>query len=178
MLWARAIGGPGAARIVAPLIGLSPFLLQNASYPWSKMVAAGLVLLFLLLIRAAALARRPSRARQTFVLAALCAGLGYLAHQTTIFYVLPTLLWLAWRRPRPLFRRPVAWTLTTWALGGLAGLAAFGPWQAWVISTYGLRRRAGRQSGLVRRRRLGDVRRLAAQGGRGGRRDAGAAARP
>ena len=92
----------------AALIGLSPFLLQNASYPWSKMVAAGLVLLFLLLIRAAALARRPARARQTFVLAALCAGLGYLAHQTTIFYVLPTLLWLAWRRPRPLFRRPVA----------------------------------------------------------------------
>jgi len=138
VLWARTIGGPGAAWVVVPLLALSPFLLQNASYPWSKMVAAGLVLLFLLLIRAAALARRPSRARQTFVLAALCAGLGYLAHQTTIFYVLPTLLWLVGRRPRPLFRRPIFWSLTTWALGGLAGVAAFGPWQAWVISTYGL----------------------------------------
>ena len=102
------------------------------------MVAAGLVLLFLLLIRAAALARRPSRARQTFVLAALCAGLGYLAHQTTIFYVLPTLLWLAWRRPRPLFRRPVVWSVATWALGGLVGLAAFAPWQVWVVRSYGL----------------------------------------
>ena len=90
------------------------------------MVAAGLVL-FLLLIRAAVLGRQPTRARQTFVLAALCAGLGYLAHQTTIFYVLPTLLWLGWRRPRPLFRRPLGWTLRTWALGGLAGLAAFAP---------------------------------------------------
>ena len=138
-LWARAIGGPRAAWIVGPLIGLSPFLLQNASYPWSKMVAAGLVLLFLLLIRAAALARRPTRARQTFVMAALCAGLGYLAHQTTIFYVLPTLFWLVWRRPRPLFRRPLAWSVTTWALGGLAGLAAFGLWQTWVLMTYGLR---------------------------------------
>lgn len=138
VLWARAIGGPGAARIVVPLIALSPFLIQNASYPWSKMVAAGLVLLFLLMIRAAALARRPTRARQTFVLAALCAGLGYLAHQTTIFYVLPTLLWLVWRRPRPVFRRPVIWSLTTWALGGLAGLAAFAPWQGWVVRSYGL----------------------------------------
>jgi hypothetical protein len=139
VLWARAIGGPSAARIVAPLIGLSPFLLQNASYPWSKMVAAGLVLLFLLLIRAAALARRPTRARQTFVLAAVCAGLACLTHQTSIFYILPTLLWLAWRRPCPLFRRPAVWTFGTWALGGLAGLAAFGPWQAWVLTTYGLR---------------------------------------
>jgi hypothetical protein len=138
-LWARAVGGRGAACIVAPLIGLSPFLLQNASYPWPKMVAAGLVLLFLLLIRAAALARRPARARQTFVLAALCAGLAYLGHPTSIFYIVPTLLWLSWRRPRPLFRRPVRWTLATWALGGLAGLAAFGPWQVWVLTTYGLR---------------------------------------
>jgi hypothetical protein len=138
VLWAQAIGGRNAARIVAPLIGLSPFLLQNASYPWSKMVAAGLVLVFLWLIRAAALARRPARARQTFVLAAVCAGLSYLAHQTTIFYVLPTLLWLVWRRPRPLFRRPVAWSLGTWALGGVAGLLAFGPWQGWVLATYGL----------------------------------------
>jgi hypothetical protein len=139
VLWARAVGGRGAAWIMAPLIGLSPFLIQNASYPWSKMVASGLVLLFQLQIRAAALAHHPTRARQTFVLAACCAGLGYLAHQTTIFYVLPTLLWLAWRRPRPLFRRPVAWSLSTWALGGLAGLAAFAPWQVWVLATYGLR---------------------------------------
>jgi hypothetical protein len=138
VLWARAIGGLGSARVAAGLLGLSPFLLQNGSYPWSKMVAAGLVLLFLLLIRAAALARRPTRARQTFVLAALCAGLGYLAHQTTIFYVLPTLLWLVWRRPRGLFRRPAAWTLGTWALGGLAGLAAFAPWQGWVLASHGL----------------------------------------
>jgi hypothetical protein len=139
VLWARAVGGPGAAWIVAPLIGLSPFLFQNASYPWPKMVAAGLVLLFLLLVRAAALARPPTRARQTFVLAALCAGLAYLGHPTSIFYIVPTLLWLAWRRPRPLFRRPVSWTIATWALAGLAGLAAFGPWQVWVLTTYGLR---------------------------------------
>ena len=138
VLWARAVGGHRAGWVMAGLVGLSPFLLQNASYPWSKMVAAGLVLLFLWLIRAAVLARRPDRARQTFVLAALCAGLGYLAHQTTIFYVLPTLAWLAWRRPRSLLRRPISWTLTTWLLAGLAGLAAFMPWQLWVLGTYGL----------------------------------------
>lgn len=137
-LWAREIGGERAARVTAALVGLSPFLIQNAAYPWSKMVAAGLVLLFLLMIRAAALARCPRRSRQTFVLAAVCAGLGYLAHQTTLFYVLPTLLWLAWRRPRPLFRRPLAWSLTTWALGGLAGLAACAPWQLWVLARHGL----------------------------------------
>jgi hypothetical protein len=103
------------------------------------MVAAGLVLLFLLMIRASVLARGRTRARQTFALAALCAGLGYLAHQTTIFYVLPTLGWLLWRRPRPLFRRPVGWTLVTWMVGGVAGLLAFAPWQVWVLATYGLR---------------------------------------
>jgi hypothetical protein len=138
VLWAAAHGGRRVGRVFAALAGLSPFLIQNASYPWSKMVAAGLVLLFLYLIRAAALSREPARTRQTFVLAACCAGLGYLAHQTTIFYVLPTLLWLAWRRPRPLVRRPVTWTLMTWALAGLAGLAAFGPWQGWVLATYGI----------------------------------------
>ena len=73
VLWARNIGGARAVRIMVPLVGLSPFLLQNASYPWSKMVAGGLVLLFLAMIRAAALARQPRRARQLFVLAALCA---------------------------------------------------------------------------------------------------------
>ncbi|MGE3912701.1 MAG: hypothetical protein AB7K36_25305 [Chloroflexota bacterium] len=139
LLWARALGGPGAPRIAAALIGLSPFLIQNASYPWSKLVAATFVLLFLYLIRAAALARAPRRARQTFMLAAFCAGLGYLAHQTTMFYVLPTLAWLVVRRPQPLFRRPATWSLLTWALGGLAGLAAFGPWQGWVLASYGLR---------------------------------------
>ena len=29
--------------------------------------------------------------------------------------------------------------MATWALGGLVGLAAFAPWQAWVLATYGLR---------------------------------------
>jgi hypothetical protein len=139
VLWGRAVGGARAAWVVAGLVGSSPFLLQNASYPWSKMVAAGLVLLFLLMIRASVLARGRTRARQTFALAALCAGLGYLAHQTTIFYVLPTLGWLLWRRPRPLFRRPVGWTLVTWMVGGVAGLLAFAPWQVWVLATYGLR---------------------------------------
>jgi hypothetical protein len=139
VLWGRAIGGVRAAWVVAGLVGLSPFLLQNASYPWSKMVAAGLILVFLLMIRAAALARCPVRARQSFVLAAACAGLSYLAHQTSIFYILPTLLWLVWRRPRPLFRHPIGWTLSSWVLGGLAGFAAFAPWQVWVLVTYGLR---------------------------------------
>ncbi|MCC7370209.1 MAG: hypothetical protein IT306_17425 [Chloroflexi bacterium] len=138
ILWALALGGRRVALLLAGLSGLSPFLLQNASYPWSKMVAAALVLLFLYLIREAALAHAPARARQTFVLGAFCAGLAYLAHPTSIFYILPSLLWLVWRRPRPLVRWPAAWTLATWALGGLAGLLAFGPWQGWVLATHGL----------------------------------------
>jgi hypothetical protein len=147
VLWARNVGGNAAVRVMVPLVGLSPFLLQNATYPWSKMVAGGLVLLFLAMIRAAALARDPGRARQTFVLAALCAGLGYLAHQTTIFYVLPTLLWLVWRRPRALVwwpgrpgsGRSIGWTLVIWGMAGIVGVLAFAPWQAWVLATYGLR---------------------------------------
>jgi len=139
VLWARNVGGAGAVRIMVPLVGMSPFLLQNASYPWPKMVAAGLVLVFLALIRAAALARDPGRARQAFVLAALCAGLGYLAHQTTVFYVGPTILWLLWRRPRPLLGRPAGWVASTWVLAGIVGVLAFAPWQGWVLATYGLR---------------------------------------
>jgi len=139
VLWAGALGGRRAAWVTAGLIGLSPFLIQNSTYPWSKMVAAGQVLLFLYLMRAAFLARTPARCRQAFVLAAVCAGFGYLAHQTTLFYVLPTLGWLLWRRPRPLFRRPAAWSLLTWALGGVAGLLVVAPWQGWVLATYGLR---------------------------------------
>lgn len=136
--WAGAVGGRRAAWTAAGLIGLSPFLLQNSAYPWSKMVAAGAVLLFLYLLRAASLGRAAARCRQAFVLAALCAGLGYLAHPTTLFYALPAVAWLGVRRPRPLFRRPVAWSLQTWALGGLAGLLVVAPWQGWVLATYGL----------------------------------------
>ncbi len=138
VLWAGAVGGRRAAWVTAGLIGLSPFLIQNSTYPWSKMVAAGQVLLFLYLIRAAMLARDRGRSQQAFVLAAVCAGLGYLAHQTTLFYALPALAWLVWRRPRPLFRRPATWSLTTWALGGLAGVLVVAPWQGWVLHTYGL----------------------------------------
>jgi hypothetical protein len=139
VLWGRAVGGGWAARVIAGLAGLSPFLLQNARYPWSKMVTAGLVLLFLLLIRAAALARCPKRARQAFVLAALCAGLGSLGHHSALLYVGPALLWLIWRRPSPLFRRSLGWTLGTWALGGLAGFVSVAPWLGWVLTTHGLR---------------------------------------
>ena len=139
VLWARALGGSAAPRVVAPLCALSPFLAQNTAYPWPKMVAALLVLLFLYLVRAAVLAREPTRRGQAFVLAAACAGLGYLAHQTTVFYVLPTLVWLAWRRPRALFRAPLGPTLRTWATAGLVGVALVAPWQLWVVATYGLR---------------------------------------
>ena len=139
VLWARNLGGVAAARAVAPLCALSPFLIQNTAYPWPKMVAALFVLLFLHAIRAAALARDPARRRQTFLLAAVSAGLGYLAHQTAVFYVGPTLLWLAWGRPCPLFGRPVSRTFVTWALAGLVGVAIVAPWQLWVVATYGLR---------------------------------------
>ena len=139
VLWARNVGGVAAARAIGPHCALSPFLIQNTAYPWPKMAAALFVLLFLYLIRAAMLARDPARCRRAFVLAAACAGLGYLAHQTVVFYVAPTLLWLVWRRPRPLFASPAARTLLTWGLAGLVGLAIVAPWQLWVVATYGLR---------------------------------------
>ena len=139
VLWARNVGGVAAARAIVPLCALSPFLIQNTAYPWPKMVAALLVLLFLHFVRAAALARDPSRRRQAFLLAAASAGLAYLAHQTAVFYVAPTFLWLAWRRPRPLFAGPARRTLLTCGLAGLVGVAVVAPWQLWVITTYGLR---------------------------------------
>src|SRR6266540_14169 len=135
VLWARNVGGMPAARLAAPLCALSPFLIQNVTYPWPKVLAALFVLLFLHLVRGAALARASRRRGQTVVLAAACASFGYLAHPSSALYVLPTALWLGVRRPRPLLQTgPPAW-----GLGLLIVMLVLAPWHLWAIATFGLR---------------------------------------
>ena len=135
VLWARNIGGTSAARVAAPLCALSPFLLQNSAYPWSKILSATFALLCLHFLRTTVLARSSSRRSTALVIAVTCGGLGYLAHQTAGFYVLAAGLWLVWRRPQALSQiRRVAW-----GAAAITGFLVIAPWHVWAAATFGVR---------------------------------------
>ena len=126
VLWGQGDRRGRPAWIMAALLGLSPFLLQNGVYPWSKMVAAGWCAVLAADPRRRAGPSADSRAADVRAGGPLrWPGLpGSPDHDL----LRPAHAPLARVAPAwPLFRRPLGWTLLTWALGGLAGLAAFAP---------------------------------------------------
>ena len=178
VLWARAIGGPRAARVVAPLLGAEPVPAPERGLPLVQDGGGrpGAVVLAAdprrrpgppaeprsADVRAGGVVRRPRvpGAPDDDLLRPAHPALARLAPTAT---AVPSTDCLerhhlgARRAGRRRGVRPLA------GLGDLDVRA---------------QRRAGGESGLVRPGRLGDVRRLAAQRGRGGDRDAGAAAGP
>lgn len=134
LLWARNAGGDSAVRWMLGLSALSPFLLQNTAYPWAKALAATFTLLFLHFVLAAVLARAERRRHHALILASACMSLGFMAHQTALFYAVATAVWLAWRRPATLrLVRP-----RIWLCAAAVALTILVPWHAWALASQGL----------------------------------------
>lgn len=129
-LFTRSFGG-GRAAIAAAAAGvlLLPLFLQNAIYPWTKLITAFLVLAGLHLL----LARPETRRRVVLGFALLT--LGMLAHYSACVWVLVFgVAWLGCNRAHwgePAFRQTVVAAVATAA-------ALFLPWLAYAIVHYGV----------------------------------------
>lgn len=129
-LFARSLGG-GRASIAATAAGvlLLPLFLQNATYPWTKLITAFFVLagLHLLLARA--------ETRRRVVLGFALLTLGMLTHYSACVWLLAFGgAWLGsngahWREPA--FRRTVG-------LAAATAAALFLPWLGYCIIHYGV----------------------------------------
>ncbi|AOS44545.1 hypothetical protein Verru16b_01608 [Lacunisphaera limnophila] len=109
----------------------SPLLVQNATFPWTKLPAA-----FFVLLAWGQLCPRPGAAEPgRLVAAALALAGGMLAHYSTGPWILALLAaWLATRRAellRPGVRREVLAAVLLSAL-------VFLPWVGWALAQYGL----------------------------------------
>jgi 4-amino-4-deoxy-L-arabinose transferase-like glycosyltransferase len=130
-LLAQRFGGPGTARLAAVFLMLNPLFVQNATFPWTKLVAAFLVLAgFAFFLRA----RERGGSAPLMALCALCLGGAVVAHYSAGPYVV--VLALAWLCAGP-GRRWDRGYLRASALAALAGAAVLLPWFAWSVANYG-----------------------------------------
>src|ERR1017187_7657951 len=130
-LLAGRFGGRPAARVAAVVLMVNPLFLQNATYPWTKLPAAFLILAglyFFLRVRdGGAPAGRPA------VLCALLLGGAVVTHYSAGPYVcVLALAWIAagWGRWDPGFLRMTA-------AAAAAGACVLAPWFAWSVAQYG-----------------------------------------
>lgn len=130
-LLAHRFGGRPAIPLLAVLFLVNPLFVQNATYAWTKLPAACLVLSSLYFFLAARDAAQPA---QPATLGATALAAGLLAHYSAAPYLLMLLpAWFVLGWPR---RHLPAW----WRATGLAMLAAFlvlATWFAWSFATFG-----------------------------------------
>ena len=130
-LLAHRFGGRRAIAILAVLVAVSPLLVQNATFPWTKLPTAACVLAALYFFLRAHDPAPPSTAP---VLFAACLATGLLAHYSAgPAAVVLALAWLArgWSR-----RRDPAWWRTTVA-AAFIGALVLTTWFAWSVAQYG-----------------------------------------
>jgi len=131
-LLAGRFGGPRAARVALVAMMLNPLFLQNATYPWTKLLAVFFILTglyFFLRVRDGG----PAQGRASAVCALSLAG-AVLTHYSAGPYVATlALLWLAmgWRR-----RWAAPYPGMT-AAAVLTGACVLAPWFAWSVAEYG-----------------------------------------
>jgi 4-amino-4-deoxy-L-arabinose transferase-like glycosyltransferase len=131
-LLAGRFGGRTAARIAVVLMMLNPLFLQNATYPWTKLLAVFFILTglyFFLRVR-----DRDEASGRAAVVCALCLAGAVVTHYSAGPYVATLAVpWLVmgwergWRSPFP------AMTVTA----VLAGACVLAPWFAWSVAEYG-----------------------------------------
>jgi 4-amino-4-deoxy-L-arabinose transferase-like glycosyltransferase len=131
-LLAGRFGGRRAARVATVLVMLNPLFVQNATYPWTKLMAVFFILTGLyFFLRVRDDDGDPERAA---VVCALCLAGAVVTHYSAGPYVATlAVLWVlmgwrrGWRAPYP------AMTL----LAILAGACVLAPWFAWSVGEYG-----------------------------------------
>ena len=123
---------PGAAGqwLLLLLLLASPFVIQNLSFPWTKLPAA-----FFVLLAWQQLAPGAGEAGdRRLVAAALALAGGMLAHYSTGPWIIAfAVAWVATQRTE--FRRPGMRRAALWG-AGLAGLVLL-VWVGWVVAHYG-----------------------------------------
>jgi hypothetical protein len=124
-------GGPRSPRIAALALMLSPLFLQNATFPWTKLVAVFFILAGLYFF-VEARARGPRSAQA--LLSAFALGGAVVAHYSAGPYVV--VIAAAWLCAEcgPWRGRPF---LGTTAVAVLAGAAVVLPWFAWSFARFG-----------------------------------------
>lgn len=129
-LFARRWGGPRAAVIAAGVFMLNPLFVQNATFAWTKLPAAFLVLASLWFF----VRTRDADGPPTAVLWwAAFMGAAILAHYSAAPYALIAgTMWMAARS----FRAHASWRRQT-LLALLTGLLVLAPWLTWSVSEYG-----------------------------------------
>jgi hypothetical protein len=121
-------GARPAVGVLALLLMLNPLVVQNATFPWTKLPAAFFVAL------AAALLPRPGDRPTGYAAALVALAAGLLCHYSTAIWILALgagwfgLACKAWRDPGP--RREIL-------LGAFAGTALVAPWLGWALLHYG-----------------------------------------
>jgi 4-amino-4-deoxy-L-arabinose transferase-like glycosyltransferase len=131
-LLAGRFGGRNAARVAAVVLMLNPLFLQNATYPWTKLVAVFFILTglyFYLRVR-----DDDASSESSAALCALALGGAVLTHYSAGPYVATlAVLWVAmgWRRG---WKAPFPRMTATAVLVGAGVLA---PWFAWSVAEYG-----------------------------------------
>jgi 4-amino-4-deoxy-L-arabinose transferase-like glycosyltransferase len=130
-LLAGRFGGRSAARVAAVVLMVNPLFLQNATYPWTKLPAAFLILAGLyFFLRVRDNNALPGRSA---VLCALILGGAVVTHYSAGPYVcVLALAWIAqgWGRRDPAFLRMTA-------AAAAAGACVLAPWFIWSVARYG-----------------------------------------
>jgi hypothetical protein len=125
-----AIAGPRRTHILplVALVALNPVIMQNATYSWTKALAAFFVVLGLAFYLAAW--RKHDQSRMVAAFLSLAAG--SLVHYSTgpyvAFLTLHYVLWLFWRRPQKWREAATIFAVSTVLLL---------TWFAWSVKTYG-----------------------------------------
>jgi 4-amino-4-deoxy-L-arabinose transferase-like glycosyltransferase len=130
-LLAGRFGGRSAARIAAAVLMVNPLFLQNATYPWTKLPAAFLILAglyFFLKVRDGGFL-----SRRAAVLCALILGGAVVTHYSAGPYV--CILALAWAAAG--WGRRDSGFLRVTAAAAAAGACVLAPWFAWSAAKYG-----------------------------------------
>jgi len=130
-LLAARFGGRPAARAAAALLMVNPLFLQNATYPWTKLPAAFLILsglYFFLRVRDG----DGSPGRHAAACALLLGG-AVVTHYSAGPYV--GVLALAWAAMA--WRRPGAGFVQMGAAAAAAGACVLAPWFIWSVAQYG-----------------------------------------
>lgn len=117
----KELFGPAKARLAMPFLALSPFIVWNTFYTSPKSMAAYFILLSVLLI-----------VQKKTVRAGVMAGLGFLSHSFTLFYVLGA-LYLIFRKAWTNIRRGLSNISFFLASAGLV----VAPWLVWSSLVYG-----------------------------------------
>lgn len=121
-LLARRFGGAAAMAILTVLVMVSPFFAQNATFAWTKLIAAAWVLSGLYFFLRA---RDSDAPRSAAALCATALAASLLTHYSAGPYgLLLVIAWLAWP---PRFRP------TVWLISGVLLLTWFG----WALANYG-----------------------------------------